>query len=172
MVVMTVILLGNGDPILAQQASDPSVSGNAPSEVINEITQTAVSLGVLTCAARVQQVTQFLGVGPETRASIRRPVNPPDLNSFSVAMAIETDGTTGLALAEFYPMQTGCKASYAITVNLDQSCEALRDTGFAGMNVDAPLSGNIQGMRGANSMRVFLIDAGETCTVIKTETLD
>jgi len=145
-------------------------SGQTPE--VNPITQAAVQLGVLTCASRVQQVTQFLGVNAETRASLRRPANPPDLNSFSVAMAVATDGTTGLALAEFYPSQTGCKATYAMTVNLDQSCEALRDTGFPGMTVESPLSGNIQGLSGPNSMRVYLMSSGDGCTVIKTETID
>jgi hypothetical protein len=170
--VFAVWLCAAASPIHAQQAADPPPAQNMQTNVTNAVTQAAVSLGVLTCAARVQQVTQFLGMSQDTRVSIRRPVNPPDLNSFSVAMSVATDGTTGLALAEFFPSQSGCKASYSITVNLAQSCETLRDTGFPGMNLESPLSENIQGLNGPNSMRVFLIDIGAACTVIKTETLD
>lgn len=170
--VCIVVSFANAAPILAQQGSDPSATNNAPVEAINAITQTAVSLGVLTCAARVQQVTSFIGVTEQTRASIRRPANPPDLNSFSVAMTLATDGTIGLAQAEFFPTQIGCKATYAITVNLAQPCTELLETGFQGMEQDAPLSENIQGLRGPNSLRVFLMDAGAGCTVVKTETIE
>jgi hypothetical protein len=34
------------------------------------------------------------------------------------------------------------------------------------------LSDNIRVMTGANAMRISLIDAGETCVLIKTETLE
>jgi hypothetical protein len=159
-------------PALAQQPTDPAPAQSGQTSVTNAITQTAVSLGALTCAARVQQVTQFLGVNQETRVSIRRPVNPPDMNSFSVAMTVATDGTTGLALADFYPTQRGCKASYTITVNLDQSCEALGEAGFPEMNAASPLAENIQALNGPNNMRVFLVGFGAGCTVVKTETLD
>lgn len=172
MAMFALLQFGLVGPAHAQQAADPAPAENTAVNVTNAITQAAVSLGVLTCAARVQQVTQFLGVSQDTRVSIRRPVNPPDVNSFSVAMSVATDGTTGLALAEFYPSQSGCKASYTITVNLDQSCEALRDTNFPAMNAVSPLAENIQGLNGPNSMRVFLVDMGAACTVIKTETLD
>lgn len=172
MAILSLLQFGLVGQIHAQEATDPPPAENAAVEVTNAITRAAVGLGVLTCAARVQQVTQFLGVSQDTRVSIRRPVNPPDRNSFSVAMSVATDGTTGLALAEFYPSQGGCRASYTITVNLDQSCEALRDTSFLGMNAVSPLAENIQGLNGPNSMRVFLVDVGAACTVIKTETLD
>lgn len=170
--VLAAIVLSSAVPSAAQQAAEQSGGGTSPTEAINAITQTAVSLGVLTCAARVQQVTSFLGVTPETRASIRRPANPPDVNSFSVAMTIATDGTVGLAQAEFFPTQPGCRATYAITVTLAQPCGELREAGFQGMEADTPLSENIQGLRGPNSLRVFLMDAGVGCTVIKTETVE
>lgn len=164
-------------PTTAQEG--PSENQAAPTqatpiqpEVVNNLTQTAVQLGALTCAAKVQQVTAFLGVTPETRASLRRPANPPDRNSLSLVMTIVTDGTTGLALADFYPTQTGCKASYSLTVNLPQSCEELRRTGFAALTDESQLADNIRLLIGPNTLRVILIGSGARCTITKTETLD
>ena len=164
-------------PVAGQEAQAGEPAAPAPvaspqDEVANRLTQTAVQLGALTCAAKVQQVTSFLGVTPETRASLRRPANPPDRNSLSLAMTIATDGTTGLALADFYPVQGGCKASYSLTVNLPQSCSDLRTTGFGALTDEISLADNITLLAGPNTLRVVLIGSGEGCTVTKTETLD
>lgn len=138
----------------------------------NKITQMAVQLGSLTCAARVQQLTSFLGVTPETRAALRRPVSPPDSNSLSIAMTVETDGTTGIALAEFYPVQGRCKASYSLTVNLQQSCSEVRTKNFSELVNENRLSENVLLLLGQNTLRVVLSESGERCTVTKTEILD
>lgn len=159
-------------PLFAQEGETGRQTPPAQSELVNQLTQTAVQLGALTCAAKVQQVTAFLGVTPDTRAALRRPSNPPDQNSLSLAMTIATDGTTGVALADFYPMQTGCKASYSLTVNLPQSCEDLRAAGFAALTEENKLAENITLLAGPNTLRVLLMDAGDGCTVTKTETLD
>lgn len=142
------------------------------SDVVNQITQFAVQLGALSCAAKIQQVTSFLGVTSETKASLRRPQNPPDRNSLSLAMTIATDGTTGIALAEFFPTGSACKASYSLTVNIPQACGAIRASGFASLTDENRLSDNITLLAGPNTLRVILIGSGEECTVVKTETLD
>lgn len=139
---------------------------------VNSITKSAVALGVLTCAARVQQVTSFLGVTAETKSTIRRPLSPADQNSFYVFTTVETDGTTALAMAEFFPSLQGCKATYSLTLNLDKPCETVRAERFANLGEGALLSGNIRVVTGANGMRISLIPSGESCTLIKTETLD
>lgn len=164
-------------PLTAQEQQSEGQAAPTPAaptqpEVVNNLTQTAVQLGALTCAAKVQQVTSFLGVTPETRASLRRPLNPPDRNSLSLVMTIATDGTTGVALADFYPVQGGCKASYSLTVNLPQSCEDLRRTGFAALTEENQLADNIRLLIGPNTLRVILIGSDEGCTVTKTENLD
>ncbi|MBR2575378.1 MAG: hypothetical protein IKE14_13720 [Loktanella sp.] len=152
------------------QPDAPSATGST--DVVNQITQFAVQIGALSCAAKIQQVTSFLGVTSETKASLRRPQNPPDKNSLSIAMTIATDGTTGIALAEFFPTDSGCKASYSLTVNLPQSCDALRTSGFALLTDENKLFDNINLLAGPNTLRVLLIGSNEECTVIKTETLD
>lgn len=143
-----------------------------PTPTTNQITTAAVELGVLTCAARVQQVTSFLGVTAKTKSTIRRPLSPADQNSFYVFTTVETDGTTALAMAEFFPSAQGCKATYSLTLNLDKPCETVRAERFADLGEGALLSDNIRVMTDANAMRISLISSGETCTLIKTETLD
>ena len=161
-----------GQKAWAQDNQPEAAAAAPPVDVVNQLTQTAVQLGALTCAARVQQVTSFLGVTPETRASLRRPLTPADRNSLSLAMTIQTDGVIGLGLAEFYPTQGGCKATYNLTVNLPQSCSDLRASGFASLNQESQLAPNITVLAGATSLRVILMDAGDGCTVTKTETLE
>lgn len=154
------------------QNETSSKTGAPEKTSVNEITKAAVGLGALTCAARIQQVSTYLGVTAETRVTLRRPVSPPDNNSFSVAMTVSTDGTTGIALAEFYPSSTGCKAAYTLTVNLPMPCSELRSTGFSALGQEVSLSETITALSGQNNMRVFLVTAGEGCTAIKTETLE
>lgn len=161
-----------GQPARAQDAQAEAPAPARSADVVNRLTQTAVQLGALTCAARVQQVTAFLGVTTDTRASIRRPATPADRNSLSLAMTIETDGTTGIGLAEFYPTQGGCKASYNLTVNLPQSCDELRNASFASLGEASSLAESITVLGGATTLRVILMDAGEGCTVMKTQILE
>ncbi len=150
---------------VAEQVAEPLAG-------VNQLTQTAVQLGVLTCAARVQQVTSFLGVTPDTRASLRRPASPPDINSFSIAMMVQADGIPGLGTADFYPVQGGCKATYNLTLTYPQSCDDLRSSSFASLSEEPELSNSIRVLSGAPNLRVVLIDAGEECTAVKTETLE
>lgn len=138
----------------------------------NKITQMAVQLGSLTCAAKVQQLTSFLGVTPETRASLRRPVSPPDSNVLSVVMTIASDGSEGVALANFYPDKQGCKASYTLTINVPRNCSELRESNFSALQNGSSLSENVMLLFGAPTLRIALIESSDQCTVIKTETLE
>jgi hypothetical protein len=87
-------------------------------------------------------------------------------------MTTQTDGTTAIALAEFYPAPGSCKASYNLTVNLPKPCSELRNAGFASFGEASTLAENITVLGDATSLRVVLMDAGEGCIVIKTETLE
>lgn len=65
--------------------------------VVNQITQLAVQLGALSCAATIKQVTSFLGVTSETKASLRSSKYPPDKKQIIVnwlsALAFPGTGT-------------------------------------------------------------------------------
>ena len=138
----------------------------------NKITQMAVQLGALTCAARVQQLTSFLGVTPQTRASLRRPASPPDSNVLSVAMTVATNGSEGVALINFYPDKNSCRASYTLTINVPENCDELRKDNFGALQDESSLSEHIRLLSGAPTLQVVLIAAEDQCTVIKTETLE
>lgn len=170
-------LLATCASVAQEQAPAPATNDEAQESrssepIVNRLTQAAVSLGALTCAAKVQQVTSFLGATATTQASIRRPVNPPDRNSLSLVMTTQTDGVMAVAMADFYPTQGGCKASYNLTVNLPTACSDLRDTSFASLGARNVLAPNITVLGGATSMRVVLMDALDGCTVVKTETME
>lgn len=164
-------IVGFGNVAHAQEV-DATAPATTVAPVVNILTQTAVKLGALTCAARVQQVTTRLGVTAQTRASLRRPSNPPDTNSFSIAMTVPVDGVLGLAVADFYPSSQACKADYALTVNLPDTCATVRANGFAGLRSENALDETITALSDQTNMRVFLVSSGAGCTVIKTETFD
>jgi len=55
---------------VAQAAPTPEpVPADAGSSGVNAITQAAVQKGALTCASRINQVSNFLGFGPQAGAS-------------------------------------------------------------------------------------------------------
>ena len=87
-------------------------------------------------------------------------------------MTVTSDGSTGLALAEFHPTQAGCKASYSLTVTLPKSCADVRAGMLGGMGGDTALSDAVMMLNGPGSLRVFLTQSSDACTVTKTETLD
>lgn len=169
---LVTFLFALATPTIAQQQDSQAEDPVPASDSINVVTQTAVSLGALTCAARIQQVTSFLGVTAETRASLRRPNSPADRNSLAITMSIPTDGTNGVALAEFYPTGTGCKARYSITVTLPQSCGEIRSSSFASLGDAGDFADNITMLSSPNGLRVILLGEGDVCTIIKTEILD
>lgn len=138
----------------------------------NAITSSAVQMGVLTCASKVQEVTSFLGATDGTIAEISRPKDPPDQNSFAISMTVPAGGKVALAVAEFYPSANGCTSTYTVTARIDSSCEQYIASSKEKWPLGTDLSDDIKVVLMQNLMRMYFIEDEGACTIVKTETLN
>jgi hypothetical protein len=158
----------------AQEQSQMAVDGTQMiiSTSVNPITQTAVSLGVLSCASRVNQVTNFLGgSSQETGAFIFAPPAEADQSLFSVSMEVPGgQAATAYASATFAPNQAnGCGALYETVAYWPLSCDQVAQKHFSGMKRLREVKQNITVLSGNSPARVFLLPAGAGCVTVKKE---
>lgn len=158
-----------------KQKAEPSktqtpVSKPAPSDV-NRITQTAVKGGVLFCASRINQVTNFLtassqGVG----AFMFLPSNNHDRQLVSVSMEIPIKDASAYASASFAPNQAnGCGGMYETVVYWPKRCTEVAENNFGALKKIGVLSKNINILYAGESTKIFLMPAGTGCVTIKKE---
>lgn len=140
---------------------------NAPA---NAITQTAVQQGVLNCAARINQVTTYLGYTAQAGALLMTPPAQPDQRLVPLAMELPTDAGAAYASASFAPNQAnGCGATYDAVSYWPQKCDAVAARQFAGLKNLGQLKKSITVLDGGMATKVFLMPAGAGCVSIKKE---
>ncbi|MBI5047841.1 MAG: hypothetical protein HZB54_02650 [Deltaproteobacteria bacterium] len=161
-------------PAPAQQ--QPVQSGN-PS--VSAITQAAVKAGVLACASRINQVTNFLTAGSQWFGAflIVPPANP-DQQIVSASLEIQSkDAPLAYASASFAPNQAnGCGGMYETVVYWAQGCDKVASQNFGGLkridtkqgapSAHAP---SIVTLDGGATTKIFLMPAGTGCVSIKKE---
>lgn len=161
--------------VLAQTPSPiPVVAGQQPapaSVAPNGVTQAAVQQGALSCAARINQVSNFLGFGPQAGAMLMMPASHPDQRLIPLAMEMPTgDAGSAYISAAFAPNQAnGCGATYDAVVYWSQKCEAVAAKQFAGLKRTGQMKTNITMLDGGPATKVFLMPAGSGCVSIKKE---
>lgn len=142
--------------------------GAAPSS--NAVTQAAVREGVLTCAARINQLSNFLGYTPQAGALLMAPPAQPDQRLVPLAMELPADHGSAYVAATFAPNQAnGCGASYDAIAYWPQKCEAVAARQFAGLKAIGKLKKDITVLDGGVATKVFLMPAGNGCVSIKKE---
>lgn len=141
--------------------------------VVNNITQVAVTSGVLACTSRINQVANFLtddikGVGSLLFV-------PPDdqdrrLISVSLELPAETHAPVAYASASFAPNQSnGCGAMYESVIYWNQGCDVVATRNFGELRIVGPLAKDITALDGGIWTKVFLMPAGSGCVSIKKE---
>ncbi len=144
----------------------------APEEGPTALTRAAVQRGVLQCAARIEQVSRFLGFGPQAGALLMAPANPADQRLLSFAMELPA-GANGNSLVDmtFAPGQAnGCGATYQSISHWTQSCESLATSQFASLRRMRALQKDVTVLDGGPATKVFLMKAGDSgCISIKKE---
>lgn len=138
---------------------------------INPITDAAVQTGALTCAARVEQVTNYLGITSDTQAIIHSPQGATDTTGLSVAMTVMTDGVIGLATIDFVPMAGGCVATYSLITSFEDSCDTVSARTLPEDAAGTPLGDSIVAFNGPNSVRLYFMEVPSGCSVTKIETV-
>lgn len=138
----------------------------------NAMTQALVQRGVLSCAARVEQVSRFLGFGPQAGAHLMPPGAPADQRLFSVQMELPAGaGGNSFVDMSFAPQQAnGCGATYQTVSFWPQSCETVGNEQFAGFKPSQPLQRDVTVLNVSPSTKVFLMRAGSAgCISMKKE---
>lgn len=159
-------------PLQAQEAAKPAAAPTAGNVVngSNAVTQAAVQKGVLTCASRINQVSNFLGFGPQAGAVLMMPPSQPDQRLIPLAMEVPTDGSSAYVSATFAPNQAnGCGAAYDAVVYWPQKCEAVAAKQFANLKRVGQMKTSITVLDGGPATKVFLMPAGNGCVSIKKE---
>ncbi|HCI52298.1 MAG TPA: hypothetical protein DE312_03025 [Gallionella sp.] len=152
----------------SQTATPAPVTQQAPAS--NGVTQAAVQQGVLNCASRINQVTNFLGFTPQAGALLMIPPAQPDQRVIPMVMEVTTDSGSAYISANFAPNQAnGCGASYDAVAYWPHKCEAVANKQFAGMKNIGTLKRDITVLDGGNATKVFLMPAGSGCVSIKKE---
>ncbi|MCX5849050.1 MAG: hypothetical protein NTW65_06335 [Deltaproteobacteria bacterium] len=148
------------------------VQTNKPAaQSANSITQDAVKNGVRTCAARMNQVTNFLTAGAKDVGYMMFfSKNNPDQQMTSVSMEIPLkEASSAYASASVVPGQANyCGGMYETVAYWPQKCAEVAEKQFGKFKKAGALSKNI-GVRDGGSTKVFLMPAGTGCVSIKKE---
>lgn len=136
----------------------------------NGITQAAVQQGVLNCASRINQVSNFLGFNNQSGAVLMTPPNAQDQRLIPLAMEIPTESGSAYVSAQFAPNQAnGCGAAYDAVVYWPQKCDAVAAKQFAALKKVGQMKKDISVLDGGLATKVFLMPAGSGCVSIKKE---
>jgi hypothetical protein len=160
--------------LVQAQDSNQSAAGVQSAEVDgpNAVTRAAVQRGALQCASRVEQLTRFVGFGPQAGALLIAPAAPVDRRLFSVQIELPA-GASGNSLVDldFAPGQAnGCGASYQAVSYWKQNCDALANSQFNGLRKLPAIHHEITVLDGGPATKVFLMKAGDNgCVSIKKE---
>ncbi len=152
------------------QAAVPPAAGAAGDHGVNAITRRAVEEGVLSCASRVNQVTNLLGFSASAGADLMPAPAQPDERVLPVAMEVPTEAGAAFVGIVFAPGQAnGCGAAYDAVVYWPLKCDAVAARNFAGLKKIGALRKEIAVLDGGPATRVFLMPAGVGCVSIKSE---
>ena len=159
-------------PAVNQNVSPASANTTTNNEGPNAMTRAVVQRGVLNCAARVQQVSQFLGFGPQAGGMIMATSGQVDQRLFSMQMELPA-GASGNTYVDmtFAPNQAnGCGATYQSVSFMAQSCETAASGPYAQFKRLQAIKQDVTVLDGGPSTKVFLMKAGDSgCIAIKKE---
>jgi hypothetical protein len=158
-------------PKAGPSKTQTSVNRSAASAV-NGITQAAVRAGALSCANRINQVTNFLIAGTQNARALIFPLtNSSDNQLFSLSMEIPLkDTSSAYASASFSPNEAnGCTGMYETVVYWPQKCTEVGEKNFGSFKKGGALSKNITVLNSGESIKIFLMPAGTGCVSIKKE---
>ena len=177
LVVATLAILPlNSVTRAAEEESKVAAAPSSPPPVkttTNPVTRAAVNAGVLSCASRVNQVSDYLTANSQSGVYIFVPQGNRDRRLFSASFEILTQNASTLyATASFAPNQeNGSGAVYDTVEYVDKTCDELAKTVFKDLKHIGVLKKSITMLDGGN-VKVFLMPAGTGCVVIRKEVVE
>ena len=173
-IIITIIFLGlfNIQYVLAEDVKSTQAKAQPPKDTpkANKISQVVLGQGVISCVARINQVTNYLGYRDNTSAVLMVPSVQQDQQLISIVMAVPMADSTAYASADFAPNQSnGCGATYDGVVYWPDKCEVVSTKQFSAFKKTSPLNKDVSMLDGGAFMKVFLMKAGTGCVSIKKE---
>jgi hypothetical protein len=155
-----------------QSGAPPAEAAEVPNSA-TAMTQAAAQAGILSCAARIEQVARFLGAGNQVSFLFLLPPPPRDQRLVAEAMEIDNkDLPSAYASAEFAGSTQGCGASYETVTYWPAPCEEVVAKDFPGVRKAPDLGKSIAALDAGGNARIFLMPAGAAgCVTIKKELL-
>ncbi len=157
----------------APATNSPTV---APKQQAADTTPNAIAKGfsdkgVVSCTARINQVTNFVGSGGATGAFLFLPPPPQDQRLASTSIeVVDKDKKSVYVSSSFAPNQAnGCAAVYDAVAWWPAKCDAVASSQFPGQKQVGIIKQNIAILEINAVTRVFLMPAGEGCISIKKE---
>lgn len=162
-----------GSALAQAQTADGNQGKPAPQQTqagANLITQAAVKVGVLACASRINQVSNFVGYSPQAGAMLMMSPDQADQHLVPLVMEVPIEGGSAYVSAAFAPNPVnGCGAVYDAVVYWAQKCNAVAAVQFATLKKIGQLKKDITVLDGGVATKVFLMPAGSGCVSIKRE---
>jgi hypothetical protein len=171
LLVMVQAVGGLAGPAFAADKA-PAEAAGMPN-VSTTMTRAAAQAGVLSCAARIDQISKFLGTGNEVSFLFLLPPPPRDQRLVTSAMEIDNKNVpSAYASAEFASSAQGCGASYETVTYWPGKCEDVLAKAFPKIRQAPALGKSIAALDSGDNSRIFLMPAGASgCITIKKELL-
>ena len=120
------------------------------------------------CAARVQQVTNFLFDGQPARFTVQ-PLGP-DADRWPTVIIVESaDPAGGRTRFSTLMVAPNCAGMYQQVIYWPQACSVIRTRVFASFTGDRVLFRDVRVSDAGPALQVYLIPAGSGCMSIKKE---
>ena len=161
-----------GEPAPAQQSpAQPAATAPQAAGATNAITRAAVAQGVLSCAARINQVTNYVGYNDRSGALVMTtPGQQMDQRLLPVIMEIQTGSGVAYASATFAPNQAnGCGATYDAVAYWPLKCDQVATKQFSSFKKVGTLRKDLTVLDGGVATKVLLMTAGAGCVSVKKE---
>jgi hypothetical protein len=146
----------------------PAAAGNAG---VNRVTQAAVQAGVLACAGRINQVSNFVTASAQNSGGYRFPPGPnADRSLVSASLEVQyKDGALAYVSTSFAPNHAnGCGALYESVAWSEGACDAVAKAQFGALSPIGVLGKSTIVLTGSGTMNVFLLAARLPVVVVAT----
>ena len=174
-VIISALACALSSPSASAQAEQPAVppvpeAGAQAQSSTTAVTRSAVQIGILSCAARINQLSTYLGYNDKSAALLFNPGQQQDQRLIPIVMELQGNGPTAFASLSVAPNQAnGCGATYDAVVYWPQKCDAVASKDFAGFRKQGALRKDVTVLDGGPFTKVFLMAAGAGCVSIKKE---
>lgn len=163
-------------PVPAQSAQQPTTAPQpqaVPAQALNPVAQTLNNAGAQRCAARANQVTNFLSASNQVGTFLFLPEGNAESRILAASMEIRSaNNVVSYGSVNFAPVGSdGCGATYDVVTYWQNTCADVATRAYAQLPQVGVLQNQIRVLDGGGQMRIFLMPAGAGCISIKKEVI-